>query len=336
MDEMAKKQCDNWPNRSFIPLTDGQWNGVGSVLMVTFFIAAPFHLLSLVVSVLNRKVLLRISSLPEIALILADLGVLGLHPFSGSTAFARKWIWGQAGCQLYSFFGFFFGTFQLLCCSFVTFARFKELKASTGTDADHHLLKSYIRITVILLAASFFWSMCPVFGWASYNLTPVGITCTIDWTKNDTSYVTFVVSYAIFALIIPMMANVWFMFKLLHEMKLARNPKLPWARKNCVSFITFGCCFGTYFSFTGYAYVCLFCVVNDPKMLSITSALLPPIMSKMASVINVFFFVIMNPTICAAIRKMFGFSYDSHLLRVNERAFSEGNVALQEIKGDRE
>lgn len=337
MTETTTKQCDSWPNMTFVALTDSQWNGVGSCLLITFFFSLPFHLLSLMAGFYNPKVLMRVSAIPEICLLLADVGVLGLHPFSGSASFAKKWIWGQAGCQLYAFFGFLFGTFQLLVCPLITYARYRELKPPTTNimEERRHLLRTYAKISILLAVLSFFWAICPVIGWASYNLTPVGIPCTIEWSKNDTSFITYVVSYAIFSVIIPLLLCTFFMYRLLHQVKVSRSPNLPWCRRNCVSFVTFGCCFSTYLAFFGYGGVAIFCIITDPKELTTTANLLPPPMVKFASVLNAIFFVFLNPSVCAGIRKMFGLSYDANLLKEqDDHLFDEGvSMSAREIKG---
>ena len=44
---------------------------------------------------------------------ISDLGVGGIHPYSGASALANRWLWGPGGCQLYSVAGFIFGDLQV-------------------------------------------------------------------------------------------------------------------------------------------------------------------------------------------------------------------------------
>lgn len=307
----------SWTNVTFTKLENLQYNGVGAYMYVSFVIAAPFHILALIAMVVNPKIFKHVTYLPEITLMLSDLGVLSLHLFSGASALMRYWVWGPGGCQLYSFFGFFFGSYQLCAVPLVSYARFKEMKTPIETSSDRsRMLKLYVKLILFLLLFSIFWALCPIFGWAQYARTQSGITCTIDWQKNDVSFITYNVAYTIFGFIIPMMIMIFYTAQIF---KLLPTPaaKVSWARRgSSAHFVTLGCGLSTYIAFSGYGAICIYCMVANPADLSTGANLLPPPMAKTAGIMNAFFYVYMNPTIWAAIKKMLGCAYEKKLLEI--------------------
>uniref|UniRef100_A0A914V191 G-protein coupled receptors family 1 profile domain-containing protein n=1 Tax=Plectus sambesii TaxID=2011161 RepID=A0A914V191_9BILA len=142
-------------------------NILGAYLIGSGFVAGISNLLGLMAFWWYPHVLCTPSAIPEVALLLSDLCVACIHPFSGFAAIKNEWVWGEYGCQLYSFFGFLFGNFQCLCVPFVAFDRFIE------SDAPPLLKKLrtkriYARVFILLFLLTFIWAVTPlpIIGWA--------------------------------------------------------------------------------------------------------------------------------------------------------------------------
>lgn len=59
-------------------------------------------------------------------------------------------------------------------------------------------------------------------------VTPVGISCTIGWIKNDRSFISYNTAYTIFGYILPLIPLLYF-YKKIQSAKEKHNLKFEWA-----------------------------------------------------------------------------------------------------------
>ncbi|KAG9345967.1 hypothetical protein JZ751_007782 [Albula glossodonta] len=60
-----------------------------------------------------------------------------------------------------------------------------------------------VTLVVIVWVLSVFWAFLPLTGWGDYDFEPLRTCCTLDYSKGDRNYTTYVLTLTFFYLIIP-------------------------------------------------------------------------------------------------------------------------------------
>uniref|UniRef100_A0A914WVD8 G-protein coupled receptors family 1 profile domain-containing protein n=1 Tax=Plectus sambesii TaxID=2011161 RepID=A0A914WVD8_9BILA len=307
-------------------LTSFEHTFIGVYLIVSGILTTFLNLIGLVVYWRFPRLLCTPSAIPEIALLLADLAASGLNPFSGAAALQNRWIWDDhAGCQLYAFFGFVFGDFQVLCIPFLAFDRY-IITAENSALRKYRTRKTYSKLLLLLIAYSLFWSVTPLLGWASFAKTAPGIVCTINWMKVDVSFVSYLTAKFIASFMASLVISMIFYRKAIRLVHKNRAREIHWCRKKSIRFVSFGCMFSTYLSFAIYATVCMWAIIAGPQTIPRIFNALPAVWVKLAGIFNPIFFVYYNPRLWACTKKMFGLNYDNeqmHRDKTEERIWMD-------------
>ncbi|KAG6935556.1 retinal G protein coupled receptor, partial [Chelydra serpentina] len=110
----------------------------------------------------------------------------------------RYWPYGSDGCQIHGFQGF------------VTALASISSSAAVAWDRYHHYCtrsklqwSTTISMVIFVWVFSAFWSAMPLLGWGEYDYEPLRTCCTLDYTKGDRNFVTFLFAMAIFNFVIP-------------------------------------------------------------------------------------------------------------------------------------
>ncbi|EMP28740.1 RPE-retinal G protein-coupled receptor [Chelonia mydas] len=122
-------------------------------------------------------------------------------PYYGEVAFVspfRYWPYGSDGCQIHGFQGF------------VTALASISSSAAVAWDRYHHYCtrsklqwSTTISMVIFVWVFSAFWSAMPLLGWGEYDYEPLRTCCTLDYTKGDRNFVTFLFPMAFFNFVIP-------------------------------------------------------------------------------------------------------------------------------------
>ncbi|KAJ7327044.1 hypothetical protein JRQ81_016803 [Phrynocephalus forsythii] len=158
-----------------------------------------------------------------INLAFTDIGVSGIgYPMSAASDLHGSWKFGYTGCQIYAALNIFFGMASIGLLTVVAIDRYLTIcKPHIGSRLTP---KNY---TALILAAwinAVFWASMPVVGWASYAPDPTGATCTVNWRKNDASFVSFTMSVIAVNFVIPLSIMFFCYYNVSKTMKMyARN-----------------------------------------------------------------------------------------------------------------
>ncbi|XP_023223955.1 visual pigment-like receptor peropsin isoform X1 [Centruroides sculpturatus] len=191
-------QKDVMESNPFLPCT----HYIIGVYLLVIGILGTFGNGIIIATFFRFRILLSPTTTLLINLAIADLGIcLFGFPFSSSSSFANKWLYGDGGCQWYAFMGFLFGSAHIATLVALGLDRYFVL-CNLNTRRRLIFRRYYLMIIVIWIYA-LFWSVMPLLGWGRYNLEPSLTTCTIDWRHNDTSYKSFLSTYFIFGYVIP-------------------------------------------------------------------------------------------------------------------------------------
>ncbi|XP_023223957.1 visual pigment-like receptor peropsin isoform X3 [Centruroides sculpturatus] len=293
-------QKDVMESNPFLPCT----HYIIGVYLLVIGILGTFGNGIIIATFFRFRILLSPTTTLLINLAIADLGIcLFGFPFSSSSSFANKWLYGDGGCQWYAFMGFLFGSAHIATLVALGLDRYFVL-CNLNTRRRLIFRRYYLMIIVIWIYA-LFWSVMPLLGWGRYNLEPSLTTCTIDWRHNDTSYKSFLSTYFIFGYVIPciIIATSYFIAtKRIKSDKITiTDISIPirdrWDNERHMTLTIVFIIIGFLLAWTPYAILCMWTVFADPSTVPSFLTLLPPLFAKASTVFNPFIYFFTNPHI---------------------------------------
>ncbi|XP_072936783.1 visual pigment-like receptor peropsin [Epargyreus clarus] len=151
----------------------------------------------------------------------ASLGrnLLGF-PFSGTSAIAKRWLFGGASCQLYAFLNQFFGVFQMSALFTIVLERYLLAKYYRR-ERTLYFRYYWTLIGVCWMFAAIF-AIPPLFGYGVYSCDSSGTTCTLLWPSlhSGAKQLGFSVPYVIICGILPIIGIFYFMGKAIRLEKI--------------------------------------------------------------------------------------------------------------------
>ncbi|XP_028347976.1 visual pigment-like receptor peropsin isoform X3 [Physeter macrocephalus] len=138
-----------------------------------------------------------------INLAVTDIGVSSIgYPMSAASDLHGSWKFGHAGCQIYAGLNIFFGMASIGLLTVVAVDRYLTICCP---DAGRRMTtNTYISMILGAWINGLFWALMPIVGWASYAPDPTGATCTINWRKNDVSFVSYTMMVVAINFIVPL------------------------------------------------------------------------------------------------------------------------------------
>ncbi|XP_073942062.1 visual pigment-like receptor peropsin isoform X2 [Choristoneura fumiferana] len=137
----------------------------------------------------------------------ASLGrnLLGF-PFAGSSAIAKRWLFGSACCQLFAFLNQFFGVFQMTALLFIILERYLLAKFYRR-ERILHLRLYWISVGACFLNAVIF-ATPPLFGYGVYSCDATGTVCAFFWPSwtSDAKQLGYTLPYVFICGVIPVIA----------------------------------------------------------------------------------------------------------------------------------
>lgn len=241
-----------------------------------------------------------------ISLCVSDLGmcVFGF-PFSASSSFANRWLFGDAACQGYAFLGFLFGSASICTLAMLALDRYLVMYQPNNKTVFGY--NRYRAMLITIWAYGLFWSILPLIGWSRYNYEPARTTCTIDWQNNDTSYTSFIITYFIFGYVVPLSIMIFCYYKVIKELSSktrgGRNnlANINWAEQKSITKLCILLVLAFVVFWSAYAVVCLWTVFAEPTTVPLKLALLPPLLAKISPVVNPVLYVMVDKRIRQAV-----------------------------------
>lgn len=210
-------------------------------------------------------------------------------PFSASSSFATRWLYGHTGCQLYAAAGFFFGIGVIISLGLIILEGFLIIYgiAPFPRSKLHSLMM--IGISWVFTLLFVIPPYMDLFG--RFGLEPGGTSCTIDyWHGNFRNYNYFVLFLVIFAYILPITTMLIMFLKSVQRIQTAEATK-RWSvtfteHQTAVTkvsgllfLVQVGC-------WTPYAVLCLWTIILPPESLNVHYTLLPSVCCKLAPAFN--------------------------------------------------
>ncbi|XP_022355907.1 RPE-retinal G protein-coupled receptor isoform X1 [Enhydra lutris kenyoni] len=172
---------------------------------------------------LNSLTILSFCKMPELrtpthllvlSLALADSGI-SLNALVAATASLRRegvagpgvshrsWPYGSDGCQAHGFQGFVTALASICSTAAVAWGRYHHYCMRSQLAWD-----TAISLVICVWLSSAFWAALPLLGWGRYDYEPLGTCCTLDYSRGDRNFISFLFTMAFFNFFLPLFITV--------------------------------------------------------------------------------------------------------------------------------
>uniref|UniRef100_A0A914W909 G-protein coupled receptors family 1 profile domain-containing protein n=1 Tax=Plectus sambesii TaxID=2011161 RepID=A0A914W909_9BILA len=180
-----------------------QQRPVAVYLGVTGGMAVVFNLVGLLPFVRFRKRTLHgsPSALPLFAILLIDLFIAAVQIFPTVTAASGRWLYSEAGCTAYAAVELYLSGAQISMVTFIALDRY--LITCAPTWESWRSVVNYQKTLFFFGSVGALWCTLPMIGWGSYVPSPSRVACTIDWSRTDHAYVSFLTGTFLLLFLVP-------------------------------------------------------------------------------------------------------------------------------------
>ncbi|XP_045202610.1 opsin-5-like [Mercenaria mercenaria] len=240
------------------------------------------------------------------ALIMSDFYILNLacsdvllpisaFPLPIFSSFFHRWMFGDIGCVIYGFLGFFFGVVSITTLTIMGFTRYISI-CHPSIDLSG---QKFRRCTLILpYVYALVWSSLPLSGWGSYSLESYGTSCTIQWNENR----AFITMMSLFCIFTPSVIIFFAYSLILLKCRTSHRNVREWQRRSrkmsrkefFLIKITFAMCWGFLLSWMPYAVVSMWTAYGDVTMLPIRFTATAVLLAKSSTVVNPVIYFLMS------------------------------------------
>nr|XP_047922336.1 visual pigment-like receptor peropsin isoform X3 [Anser cygnoides] len=153
-----------------------------------------------------------------INLAFTDIGVSGIgYPMSAASDLHGSWKFGYTGCQIYAALNIFFGMASIGLLTVVAVDRYLTI---CRPDIGRRMTtRTYATLILAAWINAIFWASMPIVGWAGYAPDPTGATCTVNWRKNDASFVSYTMSVIAVNFVVPLTVMFYCYYNVSRTMK---------------------------------------------------------------------------------------------------------------------
>ncbi|XP_060727381.1 retinal G protein coupled receptor a isoform X2 [Tachysurus vachellii] len=212
-------------------------------------------------------------------LALADMGISINATIAAFSSFLRYWPYGSEGCQTHGFHGFVTALSSIHFIAAIAWDRYNQ-------NCTRSKLQWSWAITIAIFIWLFtaFWAAMPLIGWGEYDYEPLRTCCTLDLSKGDRNYVTYLIPMAICNMGIQVLI-VFFSYKSINK----KFKKMGQQRFNCSTPIK-----TLLFCWSPYGILAFYAAVENVNVLSPKLRMIAPILAKTSPTFNFFVYALGN------------------------------------------
>nr|XP_032529682.1 visual pigment-like receptor peropsin isoform X2 [Danaus plexippus plexippus]QDQ16907.1 RGR-like protein [Danaus plexippus] len=200
---------------------DGSYKTLLGALLIIFGVFGVLLNVWLYATFIHSHLLILKSHMLILNLCSASLGrnLLGF-PFAGSSAIAKRWLFGSACCQLFAFLNQFFGVFQMIALFAIVLERYLLAKCYRRERTVH--FRYYWTLIGGCWMVAVFFAIPPLFGYGLYSCDATGTVCTFLWPSlnSGAKQLGFSVPYVIVCGILPIVGIFYYMGKAIRLEKI--------------------------------------------------------------------------------------------------------------------
>uniref|UniRef100_A0AAA9S5V8 RPE-retinal G protein-coupled receptor n=2 Tax=Bos TaxID=9903 RepID=A0AAA9S5V8_BOVIN len=160
------------------------------------------------------------SHLLVLSLALADSGISLNALVAATSSLLRRWPYGSEGCQAHGFQGFVTALASICSSAAVAWGRYHHFCTRSRLDWN-----TAVSLVFFVWLSSAFWAALPLLGWGHYDYEPLGTCCTLDYSRGDRNFTSFLFTMAFFNFLLPLFITV-VSYRLM-EQKLGKTSRPP-------------------------------------------------------------------------------------------------------------
>ncbi|KAG8435001.1 hypothetical protein GDO86_013093 [Hymenochirus boettgeri] len=245
---------------------------IGTTLLVEALLGLLLNGLTLL-SFYKIRELRTPNNLLILSLAVADTALCMNAFVAAFSSFLRYWPYGSEGCQVHGFQGFVAALSSIGSCAAIAWDRYHQHCTRSKLQWS-----TAVSVVILVWGFSIFWSAMPLIGWGEYDYEPLRTCCTLDYSKGDRSYITFLFTMAFFEFLVPLFIILTAYQSIYSKMKktgqIRMNTSLP------VKSLVF--CWGP------YCVLCFYAVIQDATFISPKLRMIPALMAKISPAINAY------------------------------------------------
>ncbi|XP_004713097.1 RPE-retinal G protein-coupled receptor [Echinops telfairi] len=134
-----------------------------------------------------------------LSLALADSGISLNALVAAISSLCRHWPYGSGGCQAHGFQGFTVALASICSCAAIAWERYHHY-----CTRSQFTWSSASTLVLFMWLSSAFWAALPLLGWGHYDYEPLGTCCTLDYSKGDRNFTSFLFTMAFFNFLLPL------------------------------------------------------------------------------------------------------------------------------------
>ncbi|MEQ2183116.1 hypothetical protein GOODEAATRI_029343, partial [Goodea atripinnis] len=137
------------------------------------------------------------------------------------------WPYGSEGCQTHGFQGFMTALASLHFIAAIAWDRYHQYCTSKLTPRGTKLQwSSAISLAAFVWMFAAFWAAMPLIGWGEYDYEPLRTCCTLDYSKGDRNYVSYLIPMSIFNMGIQVFVVLSSYQSIAQKFKKTGNPRI--------------------------------------------------------------------------------------------------------------
>ncbi|XP_020040639.1 RPE-retinal G protein-coupled receptor isoform X2 [Castor canadensis] len=191
---------------------------VGTVLLVEALSGLSLNGLT-ILSFFKTPELRTPSHLLVLSLALADSGISLNALVTAISSLLRRWPYGSEGCQAHGFQGFATALSSICGTAAIAWGRYHHCCTRSQLAWN-----TAISLVLFVWLSSVFWAALPLLGWGHYDYEPLGTCCTLDYSRGDRNFISFLFAMAFFNFLVPLFITL-ISYRLM-EQKFARSGHL--------------------------------------------------------------------------------------------------------------
>ncbi|XP_021037994.1 RPE-retinal G protein-coupled receptor isoform X1 [Mus caroli] len=227
------------------------------------------------------------SNLLVLSLALADTGI-SLNALVAAVSSLlrvshRRWPHGSEGCQVHGFQGFATALASICGSAAIAWGRYHHYCTRRQLAWD-----TAIPLVLFVWLSSAFWASLPLMGWGHYDYEPVGTCCTLDYSRGDRNFISFLFTMAFFNFLVPLfITHTSYQFM---EQKFSRSGHLPVNTTLPGRMLLLG--------WGPYALLYLYAAIADVSFISPKLQMVPALVAKTMPTINAINYALHREMVC--------------------------------------
>ncbi|XP_077439083.1 retinal G protein coupled receptor a [Vanacampus margaritifer] len=213
------------------------------------------------------------------SLAMADMGISMNATVAAFSSFLRYWPYGSEGCQTHGFQGFVMALASIHFIAAIAWDRYHQYCTRTKLQWS-----SAITLVIFVWLFTAFWSAMPLIGWGEYDYEPLRTCCTLDYSKGDRNYVSYLIPMSVFNMAIQVFVVMSSYQSIAQKFKKTGNTKF----NPNTPLKTMLLCWGPYGLLAFYA------AVENANLVSPKLRMMAPILAKTSPTFNVFLYALGN------------------------------------------